>query len=299
MARIPETLRRPLRRLWYAFFRRHPYYYLGALLWVTMTGDQKQRLQKAFDLVSKVPLRFRARCLLYYLDTPYYAGYADSSTLPEPNRLRWTGALASLTHRQLLEHYSQEPDAFEREYGPTLLRAQEALREASFDYVVELGCGNGLLIERLAARETASGATFVGLDMDPETIAANQERYRGSRVQYHRCDTLQGFLGRVQPASVLVLAHGTLQCFTEAELLSCLRGLVAAVPRGAVVAREITYPDHQAELHSRPAGGFTFFHNYEHLFAQAGLNGFRAQAAEVRPNLKWAVVSAAWIRRAQ
>lgn len=288
---------RALRRVWYLFFRRHPYHYLGRLLLATLGGDERERLQRAFALAAQVPLRFRARCLLYYLDELYYGRFADSPTLSEPNRLRWSGPLAALTHRQLLEHYSREPGAFERDYGPILARALEALREDSFECVVEVGCGNGLLIERVAAQAAGSGAAFVGLDLDAQTIASNQERYRGSRVQYCCCDSLQEFLERRPPASVLVLAQGTLQLFTEAELLNCLRWLVATIPRGAVVVKDFTYPESKREARSRPAGGFTFFHNYEYLLAQAGLESIRTQVVETRTNWTGVVVSAAWSRR--
>jgi trans-aconitate methyltransferase len=170
------------------------------------------------------------------------------------------------------------------------------LQETPYEYVVEVGCGNGLLMERVAAQAPACGATFVGLDMDPKVITANQEIHRGSRVQYYCCDSLQEFLGRAHPASVLVLAHGTFQCFTEAELANCLRWLVTHVPRGAVVVRDFTYADGQVEIHSRPAGSFTFCHNYEQLFAQAGFEAIRTRVAKVGANWKGVVVSARWTR---
>jgi SAM-dependent methyltransferase len=298
MARIPEAVRRPLRRVWYALFRHHPYYYLGALFWAAMGGEETERFQRVFELVRQAPLSLRAYSLRFYLDELYYGRYSGSTILPEPNRLRWSGPLAVAYHRETLQRYTQQPEEFERDYGTFLTRVQEALQEASFDYVVEIGCGNGLLIERLAAHGPASGTTFVGLDISRETIAWTRERWPGSRVEYHCCDTLQEFLGLRRPPSVLVLANGTMQLFTENELLNCLRWLVAAIPRGGVVVKDFTYPDGRVELHSRRAGGFTFFHNYEYLFAEAGLESLRTQVHEVRPNWKTVVVSAAWTRPA-
>jgi hypothetical protein len=282
--------------VWYALFRHHPCHYLGGLLWAMMGGEETERLQKVFELFRRDPLGLRAVSLRLYVDQLYYNRYSGSATLPEPNRLRWSGSLGTEFHEELRQRYTQQPEEFERDYGLQLAGAQETLHEIPIEYVVEIGCGNGLLMERVAAQAPASGATFVGLDMDAKIIAANRERYRDSRVQYHCCSSLQEFLGRVRPASVLVLAHGTFQCFTEAELAHCLRWLVANIPGGAVVVRDFTYADGQVEIHSRPAGSFTFCHNYEQLFAQAGFEAIRTRVAKVGANWKGVVVSARWTR---
>ncbi len=287
-------MRRALKRLWYLFFRRHPYHYLGAALWVTLGGGERQRTRRVFERVARAPLGFRTRCLLVYLDNLYYSRHATSPSLPEPNRLRWSGPLAVAAHTEVAQKYAQRPELFECEFGPMLARVNELTRDNAYECVVELGCGAGLLIERMAAQAVDSSAAFVGLDLSPETIDLNRERYRGSRVQYHCCDNLQEFLGRTQAESVLVLAQGTLQFFTEAELLNCLRWLTGNIPRGALVVRDFTYPEASRQEHSRPGIGFTFFHNYETLFSQAGLREIQTEVETDRAQARTVLVSGIW-----
>lgn len=292
---VRHLARWAVRRLWYSFFRYHPYYYMGALQWATMGGEESERFQRVFELVRKAPLSLRAYSLRFYLDELYYGRYAHSTTLPEPNRLRWSGPLGVAYHQEMLENYMRHPEEFEREYGPLLARVQEALREAPFEYVVEIGCGNGLLIERVAALAPEASATFVGLDISPETLALTRERCAGSRVEYHCCNTLQEFLERGRPASVLVVANGTATFFTSSEFVNLLTWLRSNVPRGAVVVRDITHLEAEREQRSRPAGGYVFHHNYGFLLAQAGLNDIRCQYEPV-PDipLQAVVASASW-----
>ncbi|HXE75807.1 MAG TPA: class I SAM-dependent methyltransferase [Candidatus Xenobia bacterium] len=288
-----------LRRAWYALFRHHPYYYAGALQWAAMRGDETQRLRRAFELFRREPLALRTLALRVYIDKLYYDRHSNAAAVPGPNRLRWTEPLGTDYHEELLRHYQARPEEFERDHAPILARTRELLREAAFEYVVEVGCGNGLLMERLAEHGAAAGTTFVGLDISAETIERTRQRWPGSRVQYHCCDTLQDFLGRVRPTSTLILANGTVQHFTQRELSGCLQWLVENVARGAVVVKDFTYPDGRLESQSRPAGGFSFYHNYEYLLAEAGLRDIRTQVYEARPTWKGVVVSARWGREAR
>ena len=196
---VGRAFRRALKPVWYRLFRQHPYYYLGAALWRLMPGDEQQRMLAVFEQTAHTPLRFRTRCLLYYLDSCYYTRFADSATLPEPNRLRWGGPQAVASHLEALRNYEKNIGGFERDYASLLKRVEALGRENRYDYVAEIGCGNGLLIERLAAQAGDSGTVFVGLDLNAEILALNRERYAGSRVQYHQINSLQEFLGRQRP----------------------------------------------------------------------------------------------------
>lgn len=287
--------RRALRPVWYRIFPFHPYHYLGAFLWAAMGGDERQRMSRVFEKAVQAPLPFRTRCLLYYLDNSYYARHAGAASLSEPNRLRWGGPYAVASHLSVLENYARTPGAFERDYEPVLNRLRELLRESSFDYVVELGCGNGLLAERLPALAPDPAVTIIGMDISPQTVAFNRERYNGSRVQYLHDESLQSLLGKLRPSSALIVAVSTFELFTENELLGCLRWLTANVPHGALVSRDFTFSNANRQPHSRPGGSFTFFHNYELLFQAGGLTDIRTQVVLDRePDWKAVVISGSW-----
>ena len=290
------TLRRALKPLWFRLFRYHPYHYLGAVLWRLLPGDDRRRMQQVFAQTGQAPpLPLRTRCLICYLDNSYYARFADSPTLPEPNRLRWAGPLGVQSHLEALQNYSRQPEAFERDHASLLARVHELQEATAYDSVVEIGCGNGMLIELLATRALNGATDFAGVDMNSEIIALNRSRRAGSRVQYYQANSLQEFLAPRRPQSALILAVGTFELFTEAELLNCLRWLTTNIPRGALVVQDFTFAEAHRQEHSRPAGSFTFFHNYEFLLAEGQLIGIRSSAQFDRePYWKTVVVSGTW-----
>lgn len=292
---VDGAVRRALKLVWYSVFRHHPYHYLGAVLWKLMPGDDGQRMQRVFEQSNRRPLPIRTLALLHYLDNWYYSTYSNAAALPTPNRLRWSGALAVESHLEALRNYERDPSRFEKDYGSLLQLVQEWLREDDYESVVEIGCGNGLLIERVAAQAPGSQATFMGLDMSAEILALNRQRYAGSRVQYHASESLQAFLAREPRRSVVVLAVGTIQLFTEEEFLACLRWITTNVPRGALAVWDFTFAEADRQEHSRPAGNFTFFHNYESLFVRGGLRDVRSRVeADHEPRWKNVLVSGRW-----
>jgi len=287
-------MRRFLRPVWYRFFRYHPYHYLGALLWAAMGEHDRQSFIEEF--VKPFPkLTLRQHCLRQYWTDVYFAGTADLAATPALLRQAWGAGGATEYHRHHFDYFTQHMDEFEHFMAPLLNRLAEFLARKEFNYVVEIGCGNGLLLERAAARADHSRAEFAGLDLDAGIIALNRQRHAQSRVRYYQADTLQEFLGRLGAHSVLVFANATFTYFTEKELLNCFGWLAIHVPRGAVVIADATVLDPQREKHSRPYGALTFSHNYEFLLAQAGLKEVRCDLQpSPSPGLKKVLASATW-----
>ncbi len=287
-------MRRFLRPVWYRFFRYHPYHYLGALLWAAMGEHDHQSFIEEF-VKPFAKLTLRQRCLRQYWTDCYFAGNADLPATPALLRQAWAAGGATEYHRHHHEYFTQHLDEFEHFMAPLLNRVAEFLSQKEFNTVVEVGCGNGLLLERVAARADHSRAEFVGLDLDAGIIALNRQRYAQSRVRYHQADTLQEFLGGLGAHSVLVFANATFTYFTEKELLSCFGWLATHVPRGAVVIADATVLDPQSEKHSRPYGALTFSHNYEFLLAQAGLKEVRCDLQpSPSPGVNKVLASATW-----
>lgn len=280
----PSFLRRTLKPVWYSLFRYHPQHYLGALLWAGKSEKARADFLRRFLVPGAVTQRFRDLCLQRYLTDSYFARYSDSALTPEPNRrLFWGGRAGTECHVEMLAYYTAHPEEFERENGDLLAWLGDRLESESYEQVIEIGCGNGLLLERLAAAAPTSETVFVGLDLDPETIALNRHRWPHSRVRYEACATLEDYLSREQPGSALVVANGTFQFYTEPELAACLRGLATLVQRGALVLSEVTALDLEREQRSRPATFLDFSHNYAFLLDQAGLQNIECRV-EARLN---------------
>ncbi len=285
-----------LRRWWYVFFRRRPYYYAGALFWAAMSVAEQERF-RTNRFRRGTSLGWREHCLRAYVDGRYYSRFADSATLPPENRERWSGLTALEYHEGMLQYYSERPEEFETQHEALLAQVRELFAAEEYEYVVEIGCGNGLLLERVATLAPAR-SILVGLDMSQEIVALNRQRYSQSRVQYHAGATVQEFLQRVAPESVLVFGSGTFAFFTPNELLECLRWLQDSVPRGAFVVADATFLDPDLERTSRPTDGYGFRHNYGQLCREAGLENIRSQLQPF-PDLGASriVASGVWNRR--
>jgi SAM-dependent methyltransferase len=266
------AVRPRLRRLWYVFFCQRPWYYAGALLWALMSPSARRRFQ-ANRFRRGGPQGWKENCLRAYLDGRYYSQFANSPTLTPENRERWAGPTALEYHEALLQYYSERAEEFEALHQEVLNRLTELLALESYQYVVEIGCGNGLLLERVATLAPA-GSALVGIDMSAEIIAQNRRRYPHSRVQYVHGTTVQEFLQGAGPDSALVYASGTFAFFTPNELLECLRWLQKNIPRGAVIVEDSTFLEPERERASRPADGHGFRHNYGQLLLTAGLENF-------------------------
>jgi SAM-dependent methyltransferase len=118
-------------------------------------------------------------------------------------------------------------------YGADLELWEELARQAEGP-VLELGCGTGRVVLHLARR----GHETVGLDLDPELLAALAERANGLPVQTHLADARDFALdGEV----ALVLAPTQMiQLLPDAEArVACLRNVSAALRPGGRFAAAI------------------------------------------------------------
>jgi SAM-dependent methyltransferase len=118
----------------------------------------------------------------------------------------------------------------------------EELAERCGGPVLELGCGTGRVALHLARR----GHETIGLDADPELLAALAERAEGLPLRTHRADarafSLEGGVGLVlAPTHLLQLLSG------EAERRECLASVAAALRPGglfaAAIVEEMPEPD--------------------------------------------------------
>jgi SAM-dependent methyltransferase len=114
------------------------------------------------------------------------------------------------------------------------LRLWEELAEASGDPVLELGCGTGRVALHLARR----GHRVIGLDRDPELLAALSARGADLPVSVLEADAAEFRLGD-QVGLVLAPTH-LLQLLPGAdERLRCLRCAAAALRPGGLLAAAI------------------------------------------------------------
>lgn len=107
----------------------------------------------------------------------------------------------------------------------------EELAQAAGGPVLELGCGTGRVALHLACR----GHEVIGLDSDPELIAALRERAEGLPVEAVAADARAFSLSA--PVDLVLAPMQFLQLLGDSqERLDCLRCIAACLRPGGVVA---------------------------------------------------------------
>ena len=110
----------------------------------------------------------------------------------------------------------------------------EELAERCGGPVLELGCGTGRVALHLARR----GCTVVGLDRDPELLAALAER--GAELPLSTLEADARAFALAEPASLALAPTHFLQLFPEStQRLDCLRCVAAALRPGGLLAAAI------------------------------------------------------------
>ncbi|HEX6666569.1 MAG TPA: class I SAM-dependent methyltransferase [Solirubrobacterales bacterium] len=121
----------------------------------------------------------------------------------------------------------------------------EELAQAADGPVLELGCGTGRVTLHLARR----GHEVIGLDSDPELVAALRERTNGLPVEAIAADARDFALD--EPVALVLAPMQFLQLLGDSEeRLACLRCIAACLRPGGVVAvalvEEMPEPDGSA-----------------------------------------------------
>jgi SAM-dependent methyltransferase len=169
--------------------------------------------------------------------------FAASGRPPEPWRegrtIPWDDP--DFSRRMLQEHLSQEHDGASRRFEKIdahvdfILRAVLPGRPCR---LLDLGCGPGLYVHRLAAR----GHDCTGIDFAPASIAYAREQadHLGLRCRFLSGDIRQTDFGN--GFDLIMLTYGELNLFPRPEALELLRRCVSALaPQGQVLLEVHSY----------------------------------------------------------
>jgi trans-aconitate methyltransferase len=155
------------------------------------------------------------------------------------------------------------------------------LARESYATVCEIGTGNGLFLEYLS-RELTGVRRFVGIDLNCSQIERNREVYAGSRLEFE-CSEIATWMATGVTGPTIFLAAGTLECFTQPELVEFL-GLVRRLQTGAAIALcEPVNIDLATTTASKARGSTMYSHNYPHLLRSAGFVPFETQIDPIDP----------------
>jgi len=176
------------------------------------------------------------------------------------------------------DFFERTDDSFETAFLPDcafifdILKEQLRLEPNEFNTLVEIGTGNGKVLDFLSS-EFPQIVRFVGIDLSPIQIELNKEKYKENpRLEFVAADGFDWVNVHGHGHMVFVTSRGVLEYFTEQRLqdfFNKLNGLGKII----FIAIEPTGVDHDFEVNpgSQPYGTErSFSHNYSNLFEKAG-----------------------------
>ncbi|MBF8150474.1 class I SAM-dependent methyltransferase [Winogradskyella sp. F6397] len=197
----------------------------------------------------------------------------DYDKIAEMNRNFWV-------NKEATELFSDTEDKFENDFLPNCsfvfdLLKKELLNESEeFDTLVEIGTGNGEVLNYLSA-EFPQINRFVGIDLSSDQIEINKERFSNNkRVEFVTADASDWVNQHGSSNTIFVSSDGVLEYFLEQQLQEFLNQ-VYRLGKTFFVAIEPNGVDHNFETNpnSQLYGKEpSFSHNYPKLFKNAGFN---------------------------
>ena len=263
-----------LKQAWFSVFRDHPRAYVGRLLIALLPRRVLARFHEAFFSNQQSEGQI-ARTVRAGVNRAYYS--QDEREQRRLNRERfWGGAAGAAWHeKQRQQHGGDAPsDEFLRYRRPFVEQLKALLAaDGRFATLCEIGTGNGLFLQYLS-RELPQVQRFVGIDLNREQVARNREVFAGSALEFVGGEVDEWLASGIAGPTIFVAA-GTLECFTQAELLDLLTKIQALRVPAAMALCEPVNIDLHSVTASAPRGNTMYSHNYPHLLRSAGYTLFR------------------------
>ncbi|MEM1440746.1 MAG: class I SAM-dependent methyltransferase [Verrucomicrobiota bacterium] len=175
------------------------------------------------------------------------------------------------------EFYDAYPERFDEWFRGPHYEIVEALageleKRPSIHRLIEVGCGDGKVLQHLAERFPQFNSA-TGIDLNEKIIERNREVYRDTSLQFESAD-LHEFLEHYLGSGILLVSYGgVLEYLTEEELktlFSSFRNLASPVLLMLVEPISKDF-DLETETRSRPHGiENSFSHHHRYLLEEAG-----------------------------
>lgn len=275
-------IKQRLKQAWFAVFSDHPLTYPGRALVAVMPRRTLARLQTDFFTGNQTE-GLVARMIRAELNRQYYA--KSEAEQRRINRERfWGGQAGAEWHETQRQRFAGGTlsDEFLRYRAPLVTQLKElTAADARYTTLCEIGTGNGLFLQHLS-RELHGIQRFVGIDLNRDQIARNRETYAGSALEFVGGE-VDDWLRTQATGPTIFIAAGTLECFTEPELVELLKKIRALAVPAAVGLCEPVNIDITTATASAPRGNTMYSHNYPHLLQAAGFTRFRQHVEPIDP----------------
>lgn len=132
----------------------------------------------------------------------------------------------------------------------------------NFDYIYEVGTGNGYLLEMLAKK--MPDKNFVGIDLNDSQINENKLKYIHNKRFTFVCDDIFHYIETV--GSVVFISYVSLTTFTHIAV----ENLFAKIKKDSYIICYEPAIDCEIIDNKESIRGLAFFHDYEKLLSQHG-----------------------------
>jgi SAM-dependent methyltransferase len=236
--------------------------FLAWLGFLASLGGRKVNYD-SFFIASNQTLRDRLTYI--YLNRRYYhASEADKHSM---NREKFWGGKAGMRwhegvgDREKLIEFRNSVRRFAAQLSPAT--------------VVEIGCGNGVEIARIAD-QIDGPRRFVGIDLSVDQIELCRKTKRNPKLEFYASDGVSWIRQNRSIGGGLIVSICALECFTNGELKTFLEASRAG--NWAIALFEPIGPlNDYLNFESVPRGNLAYSHNYEALIRSAGYNIVRAE----------------------
>ena len=181
----------------------------------------------------------------------------------------WKGDQGDVFHAS---HVDYRYALFRRIHAHLIDLAADRVRGGRFARVVEIGCGDGKVLDHVR-RRMAGIPTHVGLDVNASALARAREMFgTGPGVSFVEAEAT-AWLGAHPAAGTILLSYGgVMEYLSEGAVERVLRHLAAAPPAMAVLVEPVA-PDHDLTRRVRsfsfgPESSFS--HDHARLLEEAG-----------------------------
>lgn len=182
--------------------------------------------------------------------------------------------------RQGDTYFSETDDSFEKSFLPEctflfdLLDLKLSTEKHNFNTIVEIGCGNGKVLNYLSTK-FPNIERLVGIDLNQKQVELNRHTYTNNeKLEFVTSDAFDWTKNNATEDMIFVTSRGVLEYFTEPKLQEFLHQL-NALGNTTLVAIEPNGIHHNLKTNtaSEPYGyERSFSHNYEFLFKTAGFH---------------------------
>lgn len=178
------------------------------------------------------------------------------------------------------EFFEATNESFENKFLPDcsfifdLLKQELTKHPVEFNTLVEIGTGNGRVLEYLSL-EFPKIKHFVGIDLSSVQVEINKKRFQNNnKLQFIASDGFEWVKQQGQANTIFVTSRGVLEYFTENRLQAFLKE-IHGLGKTIFIAIEPNDISHNFNKNpnSQPYGSErSFSHNYPKLFKDSGFN---------------------------